>query len=742
MAVITTGGSGDWASTTPNAPWPGGTLPTTSDTVVIASGHTVTVSDSQSTWGTSPASASAAATTTDVVLTITGTLTISSTGTLTVRGSINGTGTLNNNSATGLIFDASSAASPSSQNYSIKMTGGAVNATGAAGARALFTSNDATGGRGFFNSGAYVTTFTYVRCYKMGKPGAAGTHIANWQGAACGGATWSYVEWDTCSRVDPTFGAAINFNISNVTIKNCTTTTAPYAARFGFTRATTGQRIVNNLCSEASVWFNTDCHNLTINGLMTGSAHEGMCQFNSGATLINSVSAQNMLFNCTNGFAAMRHQAGGTYSYVYCLTAAQHTAEPYNHVTGLTYNYDNWIAEAGGGTDAADMIVPRSSATLSNLATINMTECIVLPNLAPASTTTRTSGSLLAGVNDFGDSFSVNITHCTQKLDQNTSQGATYLNESAGNTSIGGWLLKDFRSNLFWGDATAAGVPAVFMNASNRTNTKRNVDDYTYAGTVTAATATSMTVTGGAIKWDYTSGTNNLFYNLNQIGNGKTAFVRIKSGATAPQIAAITGQGSNVSITVASWPNGTPSAGDQWEIYIPNQADGSKLDYNGFYRCNASGTLYKHDAAGTTTANTRYTDLYLDDPSVVDVHSVVMTATGDEMTNGPQFVDSTRNSLTWQTSKGVGGGSPSQTTLLTELMKCNDDSGRTLTGTLAANITDLIDYVREGFRPQNSALATAAHDGTTIGAVAYVAPPASAPSGGGFIANVGMLKAA
>lgn len=43
MAAITTAGSGNWTSTTPNAPWPGGTVPTSADTVTIANTHTVTL---------------------------------------------------------------------------------------------------------------------------------------------------------------------------------------------------------------------------------------------------------------------------------------------------------------------------------------------------------------------------------------------------------------------------------------------------------------------------------------------------------------------------------------------------------------------------------------------------------------------------------------------------------------------------------------------------------------------------
>lgn len=745
MAVITTGGSGDWASTTPNAPWPGGTKPTTSDTVVIASGHTVTVSTNEDTWGTSPDENTSAASTADVVLTITGTLTISSTGTLTVRGSINGTGTLNNNSTTGLIFDASNhATDPAAQNYSIKMTGGSVNATGAAGARALFTSNDATGGRGFFNSGAYTTAFTYVRCYKMGKPGAAGTHLANWQGAACGGANWDHVEWDTCSRVDPTFTATRDCIMTSVTIKNATTTTDPFNARIGFTRATTGLREITNLCSDGTVWFNTDCTNLTIDGLLCGELMANWVQFNGGATAVTTVDASNMLVFAGNasGEHGFRLQCGGTYNNVYSLTGGFHTAEIQNVANGLTLNCTNWIIEADGGTNQGDVLVPRLN-TLGNACTINLTNCITLPNLAPAGsggTAGLGSGSLLAGVTNYAGDYSVNITHATQFVDSNTSEGGNYLTESA--TGVcGGKLLDDFRSNLFWCNSSATGYAAIYQNGTPRTGVAlRLVDSSAYAGTITGSTSTTMTVAGGAVKWTDGSGAAALFTNLVTYGRGVQAWVRITSGATAPQIAAITGQSSSTTITVASWPNGTPSIGDAWEIYIPDQADGSKLDYNAFYRQGATGTLYTHDAAGTASAaNKRYRDLFLTDPSLVDVHSVDLGSSGTEMTSGPMFVDSTRNSITWQTSKGVGGGSPTQTTLMQELLKCNDDSGRTLTGTLSANIAELIAYVQAGFAPQNSALATAAHDGTTIGAVAYSAPAANDDTMIGFVANVGTL---
>src|SRR4051812_5014292 len=42
-ATITTAGSGNWSSTVPGAPWPGGIIPSAGDDIVIKDGTTLTV---------------------------------------------------------------------------------------------------------------------------------------------------------------------------------------------------------------------------------------------------------------------------------------------------------------------------------------------------------------------------------------------------------------------------------------------------------------------------------------------------------------------------------------------------------------------------------------------------------------------------------------------------------------------------------------------------------------------------
>lgn len=59
MAAIASAGSGNWSSTTPNLPWPSGTVPANGDTVTIGNGHTITL-DQDLTIGADSATAAIA----------------------------------------------------------------------------------------------------------------------------------------------------------------------------------------------------------------------------------------------------------------------------------------------------------------------------------------------------------------------------------------------------------------------------------------------------------------------------------------------------------------------------------------------------------------------------------------------------------------------------------------------------------------------------------------------------------
>src|SRR5690606_11258708 len=76
----------------------------------------------------------------------------------------------------------------------------------------------------------------------------------------------------------------------------------------------------------------------------------------------------------------------------------------------------------------------------------------------------------------------------------------------------------------------------------------------------------------------------------------------------------------------------------------------------------------------------------------------------------PDFVDATRNILTWDSS--LSGPGP-VSTAMTELRYSNERCGYNTD----YNFTDLYNYVRNGFKPQAAALQGTAHDAGDIGAM-------------------------
>jgi len=99
----------------------------------------------------------------------------------------------------------------------------------------------------------------------------------------------------------------------------------------------------------------------------------------------------------------------------------------------------------------------------------------------------------------------------------------------------------------------------------------------------------------------------------------------------------------------------------------------------------------------------------------------------------PMFVDQTRGIVSWGAQFGYADYDDTVYGILNSVNGF-DDATLTQSGNVSGRaVTDLITWVTAGFVPQNAAIATAAHDGTTIGAFEYVAPPAS----GGGLTSIG-----
>src|SRR5947207_1014740 len=96
-ATITTAGSGNWNSVTVNAPWPGGTVPATTDDVIIRAGDSVTVTANATINSVVFNNVSTSAATLTVngtfVLTVTAGITLQNSATIATSATITGAGT-------------------------------------------------------------------------------------------------------------------------------------------------------------------------------------------------------------------------------------------------------------------------------------------------------------------------------------------------------------------------------------------------------------------------------------------------------------------------------------------------------------------------------------------------------------------------------------------------------------------------------------------------------------------------
>jgi hypothetical protein len=131
---------------------------------------------------------------------------------------------------------------------------------------------------------------------------------------------------------------------------------------------------------------------------------------------------------------------------------------------------------------------------------------------------------------------------------------------------------------------------------------------------------------------------------------------------------------------------------------VNNLVAGANANYNGGYNLDAGSAGNGYDIPTTVACG------------------------ANDVTGNPNFFAPTRNLKTWDTSLSGAG---TVANALAEIAKRNDFTGYNSLYTISALLT----YVRAGFAPTNAAYNGTAHDGTTIGAVAYQAP-ASTGNGG------------
>lgn len=683
MTTITSNGTGGGDALT-GSTWAGGVAPGIGDTAIVAVTDTVTLAGAM-TIGLS------SATTSVMALTCTGTFRINSGGTLNCRGSVDGAGTLWVDTNGIFKFDSTAAAAPTTTRYYVQMAAaGTVKARGIAGARATITS-DTTGGaaQGIFNTNAYTTDFQYLNVTNTGAASVANN--------LNGHMYWDHVTWDSHGYLAINTPAAKDIVWSYVTLKNSYQTSGNgISAFFTTTLATTGLRSISNLIVvDRSLFYRGNPTGLVVDGQYTGT-NVTLIEYCDTTISDGTMTVRNHFStkggqNRPNGGVTVEntyiHQATGANSHGWY--GADRTNNPMTITNGV-------LDTDATGSDG-DFFVPLNQTVAGKLQTVTMRNIIVTPNDG-----TGASGSLLnLAFSIVGYSFVVE--HCSARFANIANQGNVVFMEGNVRSAIGGPNKLTVRDTLFWGVSEAKITTALhcetgFLGAA------RHLIDSSANGTlpVSAATATSMTAAGKS--WLTTGSAPTLW--TSEPG----AHVRIITAARQ-QVVPITGQSAADTLTVAAWTNGTPQVGDTWEIFMPDIGTATTLNYNGHYR-GGSGTIYRPDAAQTTVTSVYgYGDMFIT-TGTPGANDVLLTDTGNETTDGPLLMGSTRDLKTWATTKGL---TATRAAVLAELQLCNDDSGRTLTGTLSENITDLVRYVSRGYIPRALSLRGAGHDGSSIG---------------------------
>jgi len=94
-AIITTTGSGNWSSNTPNAPWPGGIIPNSTDDIVIGDGFTLTVDGNRTANSLKVGNGSTLSVSATFTLTITTSLSFPNLAGAVTTAAMTGAGTIN-----------------------------------------------------------------------------------------------------------------------------------------------------------------------------------------------------------------------------------------------------------------------------------------------------------------------------------------------------------------------------------------------------------------------------------------------------------------------------------------------------------------------------------------------------------------------------------------------------------------------------------------------------------------------
>jgi hypothetical protein len=253
---------------------------------------------------------------------------------------------------------------------------------------------------------------------------------------------------------------------------------------------------------------------------------------------------------------------------------------------------------------------PQSGHTI----TFNIDHMLTLPNSAGLASNSIGGRGFITSI--------FNITHCTLMADDTNYAGVVIGNQFVGHSGMFAALM----DTLVWGRSAAATYGRIL--GQNYT--------FSYRAAVGTASSNGSTTTLNCAGCQFPTGT---AQGLTASGAG----VFLISGANTNTYRAITSNTSNqLSFAAAT----STTTGDTFVINVPDLAtSAAAINYNASYNGHA-GSIYDQTGAGTPVTTKPYGELWLTHQDI-GANDVALGTGTNEKTEGPKFVDSTRNFATY-----------------------------------------------------------------------------------------------
>ena len=468
MAAVTTGGSGAWNSTTPNAPWPGGTIPGTTDTITIANGHTLSIPAGYTAECGAPATPSTQAIRTEGsagtgILTCDGALIVKAN---VLQGNANwafsaGSSYTFRHASTALTHQISDASNQHKRLTFTGTSGSPCTVTSDGGVNGSFTSG------GFLNGGMIQATHTDFSNLGTGSVDAMQPRIDSVQATIF--INFTDCRFTSCGRVHEAANLPANCTVILQRCEFITPANVGECFRIGGNGGAlgTGTRLVDN-CSTQGGW-NVFGHHFTVTEMVVdGDANRISAAFTNPLSMTNCAGRTTQSSGTAIPFLVTPTQAPAIRDWYLTSYGTGNSRGVQFTLSALTADFtiDGVLhhQEYSAGQGDGDNIILQTGPGSARVVTVQ--NCIGLPNGGGYS-----NGCFLAPLGNFS-TLTIKANHNTWCGDAGPESGLNVGDAQSATYNSGSALYTEAKSNLVYkGTANRSSMFSRYFGAVNQQDT-------------------------------------------------------------------------------------------------------------------------------------------------------------------------------------------------------------------------------------------------------------------------------